>query len=393
MVKDGMYDTEAPRNILDEDFDEHVKILPPPRPETEGLIPIAYSNIKHRITKVFGTIVDQANSTYPISYDEVLKLDKILHQTHQQTPDILKLRSIEDLATGSVETRVRKFSIDITFQKARCVLHRKFFVLSKATATYPYPYSMKACIEAAMRILECQIYIHNETQPGTVLHKQRWKASSLITHDFLVAAMLICLYLGHCVGLPPGQEKPECGGIRVKWSPEDMLQTINSSHRIFEEMSGSSKEALKAAKALSGMLTKVRGAGFSPSNNEEAMGKAARPVPNHGYGTSSAGKLLGLSLISILITDVSINLAFSSARQASQNPQLQPPSTQWPGSSSFLNQNRLVDMSAYHHTADINEGIPGTVELDWVSEATLKISHPNITRLDRRETTLKLYWR
>jgi hypothetical protein len=33
----------------------------------------------------------------------------------------------------------------------------------------------------------------NETKPGKVVYKQRWKASSLVTHDFLLAAMLICL--------------------------------------------------------------------------------------------------------------------------------------------------------------------------------------------------------
>jgi len=290
MIKDGMYDTEAPRNLLDEDFDEHVKVLPPSRPDEE-LTPIGYSNVKNRISKIFGTIVDQANSTYRISYDEVLKLDKILHETHQKVPDVFKVRSIEDLATGSVGTRVRKYSIDLTFQQARCVLHRKFFVLSKATttATYPYPYSMKSCIEAAMRILECQIYMHSETQPGSAMHnKYRWKTSSLITHDFLVAAMLICLYLGHSIGLAPGQQKPE-SGIQVKWSPENMLQTINSSYRIFEEMSGSSKEALKAAKALKGMLAKVRGAGFSPSSNEEMTVETSRSVPSNGHGTSPAG--------------------------------------------------------------------------------------------------------
>jgi hypothetical protein len=71
MIKDGMYDTEAPRNLPDDDFHVGMKVLPPPGPEHD-LIPIMYSNIKHRITQVFGTIVDQANSTYPISYDAVM---------------------------------------------------------------------------------------------------------------------------------------------------------------------------------------------------------------------------------------------------------------------------------------------------------------------------------
>jgi hypothetical protein len=104
-----------------------------------------------------------------------------------------------------------------------------------------------------------------------------------------------------------------------------MLQTINSSHRIFEELSGSSKEALKAAKALNSMLTKVRAAGLAPSGNEARV-EPSRSVPNGSYGTSTPGESLGLSLMNVWITDVSINLGFGSARQESQNIQLQEPS-------------------------------------------------------------------
>jgi len=371
MIKDGMYDTEAPRNLSDDDIHENMKVLPPPRPEHD-VIPILYSNIKHRITQTFGTIVDQANSTYPISYDAVMKLDKILHETHQQTPDVLKLRSIEDLAFGSPESRVRKFSIDLTFQKARCVLHRKYFVLSKATATYPYPYSMKACIEASMRILECQIYMDNETKPGKVLHKQRWKASSLVTHDFLLAAMLICLYLGQSIGLSPEKQNRQ-SGIRLKWTHEDMLQTINSSHQIFEELSGSSKEALKAAKALNSMLTKVKAAKLAPSGSEVRV-ETSHPAPNDSYGTSTNGKSL-VCPADCWIIDVSINLGFGSARRESQIIQLHGPSTPWLSTPSYASQDRPVDMGATHHSPDINADVPAIVELDWVSEATPKISH------------------
>lgn len=284
MIKDGMYDTKAPRNLSDDDFHEGVKVLPN-KPEGP-LTPVSYSNTKHQMTQVFGEIVDQANSTYPISYDAVMKLDKILHKTHEKTPDILKVRSVEDLAFGTPENRVMKFSIDLTFQKARCVLHRKFFILSKGTATYPYPYSTQTCIEASMRILECQIYMDRETGPGRVLHKERWKASSLVTHDFLLAAMLICLYLGQSIGVSH-ENQNDHSGIRLKWTRENMLQTINSSHQIFEALSGTSKEALKATKVLNSMLTKVRAAA-----GQAATVEFSRPVPNSVNVTSTPGESL-----------------------------------------------------------------------------------------------------
>jgi len=291
MIKDGMYDTKAPQPLSDDDFNDNSKVLPPTRPDGDST-PMAFSNTKYQITQIFGEIVDQANSTYQISYDAVMRLDTILHKTHEETPDILKIRSIEDLAFGSPDNRVQKFSIDLTFQKARCVLHRKFFILSKATGTYPYPYSTKTCIEASMRILECQIYMDGETGPGRILHKQRWKASSLVTHDFLLAAMLICLYLGQSIGLAH-ENQIDHSGIRLKWTRENMLQTINSSHQIFEALSGTSKEALKASKVLNSMLTKVGAAGLVPSGKGPTV-ESSRPVLNSVYVTSTPGESLEL---------------------------------------------------------------------------------------------------
>ncbi|KAL5322747.1 hypothetical protein ACEPPN_010722 [Leptodophora sp. 'Broadleaf-Isolate-01'] len=276
MIREGTYDTKSPRNILDTDFDENTKVLPPSRPYSE-FTSIGYSNSKHRITAVFGQIVDQANSTYPISYSEVMALDKKLHETYQQAEDPIKITSIDDLFIGTPTTRLRKFSVDLTFQKARCVLHRKFFVTSKTTASYPYPYSMKTCVEASMRILQSQILMNRETGVGHPLDGHKWKTSSLLTNDFLLAAMLICLYIGNSIGDNPPNQGALQTGIQIKWTQEEMVNALQGSYEIWEEQSAISKEALKAAKALKGMLAKVRA-------QVPVMGKSANvmqsvPVP------------------------------------------------------------------------------------------------------------------
>lgn len=151
MIREGMYDTQPPRNLLDVDFSDDTTVLPPPRPDHE-LTAIGCANIKHRITRVLGMIVDQANWTSSISYEMVMKLDKQLHDVYLQTPASLKANDINDLLHGSPEQRFRKATLNLTFQKSRCILHRRFFFPSKTTRKYPYPYSMKACIDAAMRI-------------------------------------------------------------------------------------------------------------------------------------------------------------------------------------------------------------------------------------------------
>ncbi|EPE28759.1 hypothetical protein GLAREA_09880 [Glarea lozoyensis ATCC 20868] len=257
MLKEEMYDTTKASNLEDVDFDQNVKVLPPPRPASE-LTPIGFHNIKGLFSSVFGRIVDQASSTKAVSYDEIMKLDKMLHEAHQKTPEEMRVIGPEDLQTGTITSRNRKFTCALTYQKACCFLHRRFFILSKSTSTYPYPYSMKSCVDAASDMIKVQIYMHGQQKPGMPLYTSRWKTSSLMTQDYLLADMLLCLYLGHCVSVPGLEEKNAKMGIRVKSSREEMLRILDGSLEIWEEASPHSTEAAKAATALKQMLKKVR---------------------------------------------------------------------------------------------------------------------------------------
>jgi hypothetical protein len=279
MLKEGIYDTKQPRNLLDEDFDENSTQLPPGREEVESTA-IGYSNSKHRVTSVFGMIVDQANSVFPTTYEEVMRLDQRLHDVYEEVPEVLKVRDIRDLEVGKAITRVRKFAIDLTFQKARCILHRKFFVTRSSTHAYQYPYSMKTCVEAAMRILQSQIYMHSETGLGRQLYGHRWKTSSLMLHDFLLAAMLVCLYLGHTISRGEGERTHPETDIKVKWSKEEMKTTIQGSLDIWEETSSVSKDAKKAASVLKAMLSKI-GATDTPMAEPETISD----VPQGNYSS------------------------------------------------------------------------------------------------------------
>jgi hypothetical protein len=89
MVRESMYNAQAPRDLLDEDFHEHSKVLSPSWPEGE-VSNIGYSNAKHKISNIFGTIVDQANSTSPVSCEYVMRLDRKLHDFNQEVPDSLR---------------------------------------------------------------------------------------------------------------------------------------------------------------------------------------------------------------------------------------------------------------------------------------------------------------
>lgn len=276
MIREGMYDTAFPRVLLDEDFDENTIVLPPSRLFVEASS-CAFSISKNKIAKILGIIVDQANSVLPISYEEVMTLDRQLHDVYQQTADPIKMQSIDDLMVGDSTDRLRKFAIDLTYQKARCVLHRKFFVTSKTSATYPYPYSVRSCVEAAMRILQSQILMDHDSQPGRPLHSSKWKTSSLLSHDFLLAAMILCMFIGHNIGVPPAEHDKLAADSGAAWTHEEILACMRGSCEIWEGLSSKSKEALKVSRAMRVMLARVKGqdgasaATKTPANRPQAM--------------------------------------------------------------------------------------------------------------------------
>ncbi|CAG8962355.1 hypothetical protein HYFRA_00014152 [Hymenoscyphus fraxineus] len=314
MIREGMHDAQCPRNLADEDFNENSQVLPPSRP-AEELTPIGCFNAKHQITEVFGTILDQANSTDLISYEEVMKLDKLLHATYEMTPESLRIVTVEDLKYGPPDLKTQKFGIGLMFQKSKCILHRKFFILSKTNPpTYPYPYSMKTCVDASMNILTSWIFLnrqvisvppllcsrdiktlldpnkicltynlqpsinirngsanfnisHREMQPGNELYDHKWKLSSLLAADFLLAAMLLCLYVSHTMSNPDLERSNAQLGIsieataltqRSRTAREEMIQVLNDCHDIWESTKSTSKDAYKAASTLKAILSKMK---------------------------------------------------------------------------------------------------------------------------------------
>ncbi|KAK0121741.1 hypothetical protein ONS95_010027 [Cadophora gregata] len=194
---------------------------------------------------------------------------------------------IDDHFIGSPTTRLRKFSVDLTFQKARCVLHRKFFVVSKTTASYPYPYSAKTCVESSMRILQSQILMDREINVGHPLDGHRWKTSSLISHNFLLAAMLICLYVEISIVENTASQGRANTSIRIKWTQEETINALQGLYKIWEERSAVSKEALKASKALKVTLAKVRA-------HEPVMGRGMNTSQGVGPSATAAENGAGM---------------------------------------------------------------------------------------------------
>jgi len=124
MIRDAETDTAEPKNLLDTDFDEDAIELPHPRPSTD-VTPVAYAIFKVRLLRQLGQIVDQTNSITAPSYDEVMRLDAKLLETHATLPPYLIMRSLSLSITDDADVILRRYALEACLQKSRCVLHRK----------------------------------------------------------------------------------------------------------------------------------------------------------------------------------------------------------------------------------------------------------------------------
>ena len=106
------YDTEPPRNISDEEFDEQTDMLPPAWPEFHATT-VSYLRAKLRVMEVFGTITDIAFSQKEsVPYGRILELDKKLEKAHELIPPFLRARPLEESIGTSMEIVTRRFTLE-----------------------------------------------------------------------------------------------------------------------------------------------------------------------------------------------------------------------------------------------------------------------------------------
>jgi hypothetical protein len=111
LINESQVDTKPPRNLLDEDCDEQTAELPSSRPDTESTL-MSYAIMKYRLTVVSGMIAEQATSIQVVSYtNDVMRLDKILHEVHDSMPLGLRMRPIVSSVIDSSALIVRRFTL------------------------------------------------------------------------------------------------------------------------------------------------------------------------------------------------------------------------------------------------------------------------------------------
>jgi hypothetical protein len=262
MIRMGDCDVDLPRNIFDDEFGPDSKELPAARPITEPT-PFSYMLAKTELAFVFGEIVEQINSisgrTAP--YDEVMKYDNKLRRVQASMAPHMKLRPLEECTHDPATLLVQRLHIDILYQKAMCVLHRRY--LTRARQNPRYAHSRRACVEASMEILRHQATLYRESQIGGRLRAMKWVLNSLTKHDLLLGAMIVCLDL-HYDSMSDQQYDP------YFWTAEqrsDMFRALETTQKIWKESAEISIEAYKASNIIAVMLEKLKRQGPGPQTN------------------------------------------------------------------------------------------------------------------------------
>ncbi|KAF7548821.1 hypothetical protein G7Z17_g6815 [Cylindrodendrum hubeiense] len=196
LLKLQQYDTAEPRNLLDTDFDEATVELPPSRPETE-VTPVLYSLARCRTDKMMGLISDLVNDTQERPYSEIMELDRKLQEAEASLPPIFRWQTLSQSFMVPPHIVMHRLLLQLAMQRLAIWLHRKY--LAPSYTMPQYEYSRSACVHAAIKILEFQKIVLEETQEDGLLYPVRWARWMLMSSRpraiFLLGVSILCYYV------------------------------------------------------------------------------------------------------------------------------------------------------------------------------------------------------
>ncbi|EHK27285.1 uncharacterized protein TRIVIDRAFT_188169 [Trichoderma virens Gv29-8] len=273
-------DTELPRNLEDDDFDEKCKELPQPRPENVYTF-MTYAIHKSRLLRVFGKVAQQAHSLTPPSYSDVLKLDNLLTETWSSIPSFMYVKPLEECVGEEPHQIIQRYGIASLYHKSRCVLHRRY--LAETDPKPEHDYSRNQCLDAATTLLDFQYASWVGCQPGSVLGRSGWFMTSLAVHDFMLAAMILYLIIQNDNYSEDGTGFGTAGRQREAPTKEQLIAMIRRSHDISCRVFNKLTDLRKTADTLAVMLAKL---GHPVERSSPASSSTQYPLSDSG---SSSG--------------------------------------------------------------------------------------------------------
>lgn len=291
MIRSDQTDTQLPRNLYDDELHEDMKALPPSRPAFQAT-PMTYMIAKSNITYLFGRIVERVQSiTDPPSHEETMRFDRELREVRSMHPQLLQMRSFNESARDPANLIMQRIGLELVYLRSLFVLHRRFIASGRDNPRFAY--SRRTCIDASMEMLSHQATLHEESQENGRLRSVKWHISSLTTHDFLLAAGLVCLDLYHVsqaerrahrqAGSQP--QSPMSSELYAEDRKQAMIAAVEHCIAIWETLREVSMEAYKASSMLKILLEKIKRA-FAQVGETDSSAQVAGPqrdVPGYGF--------------------------------------------------------------------------------------------------------------
>jgi hypothetical protein len=237
-------DVAPPSNLYPEELYEGMSQLPPSRPLTEET-PSLYFVLKYHLMRAFGNVIEFLHDVTPQSYSEVLKIDAHLMETYNMIPPHLQVRSVDDQTNDAPARVTERYLLNLYHHKAVCILHRKYW--NERTLDAPdacdFHYSRKTCVSSAMVLVEQQASMHRAIKPGGPLATMKWYQWPVANHDYLLAAMILCLDLMGMADEPDLHSDCIIGAF-------EKFHYVNQARDIWAEVVDDCKDARRAVRIL-----------------------------------------------------------------------------------------------------------------------------------------------
>lgn len=202
----------------------------------------------------------------------------------------MKVHSAHDLRIGTADPGPQILA-DLCYQKIPMRSSSTVSCFCEALSHHAILVRTKVCIDAAMQYITITgTYIRRNKTWKRPLQGQ-WKLSSLMTHDFLLAAMLISLYLSNTAVDSSSSPAASPNQLPIIWTRDELLRSLKDSQKISEEASSSSRDAAKVARALKVLLSTLGVSGRLSSTSSAQWPPGMAPAPNTSCSSPSGGPL------------------------------------------------------------------------------------------------------
>ena len=273
MIPSRYCDTDLPRNLEYSDFHPETVILPTSRPFSD-YTPITYTVVKAPIMAMFKEVVDHTRSLTPPAYNMSATLDKKIREVYDRVPGNFRYKPISESILESPGLVVNRATIEMLYLKSIIVLHRQYLTNRHS---HQFQFSRNSCVKAACFIIDRQAELHEATQPGGLLYDERWMVSSLVTHDFILAAMVLCLDITIIT-----RQQGAVENNRIPNSEEDdqnlkaCCAAIHTAYTIWAAKGASSSEAYTIIQALRSTIDRLS----ASQNPQDFLGTSQSSRPS-----------------------------------------------------------------------------------------------------------------